>query len=253
MTAQVFMEALTGFLLARAEETEAAARTAPDDHWSRQMLGDAEAIRQLVGRYEYCKENIGPGNEDLASAADEYEEWVLPLLAARYAGHPDFRDAWMTGTRAQVWPPGTGAVAAAGDHRLWRPAPPRLSALLTGLPSAGQPVRQPGSNATTTAEYGLLRPTRSGQEHAGVRPAFSVEAVRQALIAAGLREGGRADTGFWVVDTRCGGHLAVYVLQPGTVQPEVPGLAENYLSVLCAAGYQAEMIDPQAIALTESV
>jgi hypothetical protein len=70
MTARVFMDALTGFLLARAEEAEAAARSAPDGRWSRQVLSDAEAIRQLVGRYEYCKENIGPGNEDLASAAD---------------------------------------------------------------------------------------------------------------------------------------------------------------------------------------
>jgi hypothetical protein len=251
MTAQVFMEALAAFLLARAEEAEAAARATPDDRWSRQVLGDAEAIRQLVGRYEHCKENIGPGNEDLAAAADEYEEWVLPLLAARYAGHRDFRDAWMTGTRTQAWPPGTGAVAAAGDPRPWRPAPPRLSALLTSLPPAGQPVRLPGSNATTAAEYGLLRPLPSGQEHAGVRPAFSVEAVRQALLAAGLREGGGAGTGFWVVDTRSRGQLAVYVLQPGTMQPEVPGLAETYLSVLCAAGYQAEMINPQAIALTE--
>jgi hypothetical protein len=253
MTAQVFMEALAGFLLARAEEAEAAARTAPDDRWSRQVLSDAEAIRQLVGRYEYCKENTGPGNEDLASAADEYEQWVLPLLAARYADHSDFRDPWMTGTRTQVWPPGTGAVAAAGDLRPWRPAPPRLSALLTGLPPAGQPVRPSGSDATTAAEYGLLRPARSDPEHAGARPDFSVEAVRQALLVAGLREGGGADTGFWVVDTRSRGQLAVYVLQPGTMQPEVPGLPETYLSVLCAAGYQAEMINPQAIALTEGV
>ena len=86
-----------------------------------------------------------------------------------------------------------------------------------------------------------------------MRPAFSVEAVREALLAAGLRQGGGTDTGFWVADSRPPGQLAVYVLRPGTLQPEVPGLAENYLSVLCAAGYQAEMINPQVIVLTEDI
>lgn len=53
-------------------------------HDPARVLREVEAKRRLVDRYAWLREH-----GDTGGAA-----WVLPLLAAAYADHPDFRPEW---------------------------------------------------------------------------------------------------------------------------------------------------------------
>lgn len=57
-------------------------------HWARhdpaRVLREVEAKRRIVERYAWLREH-----GDTGGAA-----WVLPLLAAAYADHPDYRPEW---------------------------------------------------------------------------------------------------------------------------------------------------------------
>ncbi|NKS29233.1 hypothetical protein GS534_00645 [Rhodococcus hoagii] len=52
-------------------------------------LREVFALRRIVGRARQVLEEH-PGS----ALADEYTVTVLPNLAFRYAGHPDFREDW---------------------------------------------------------------------------------------------------------------------------------------------------------------
>lgn len=101
------MDELVAFLKARLAEDEMWARHLPDEEAMVQgtmtgalsinhvrslrmvantarVLREVEAKRRLVDRYAWLREH-----GDTGDAA-----WVLPLLAAAYADHPDFRPDW---------------------------------------------------------------------------------------------------------------------------------------------------------------
>ena len=113
------MDDLVAFLRARVAEDEARARSAaesygdrwtadasggvrgsieyvsvigepgsPDDYVARhdpaRVLREVDAKRRIVDRYAWLREH-----GDTGDAA-----WILPLLAAAYADHPDYREEW---------------------------------------------------------------------------------------------------------------------------------------------------------------
>lgn len=101
-------DGLVDFLRARFDEDEAPARAADaglgnvlnqveysdsaaeadERHIARhdpaRVLREVEAKRRVVDRYSWLREHGDTG--DMA--------WVLPLLAAAYADHPDYRPEW---------------------------------------------------------------------------------------------------------------------------------------------------------------
>lgn len=103
------MSDLVAFLAARLDEDEAKAaltlraatahfgprfKAAPRERWER-VLREVEAGRRLIGRYEYCAAyGEAPGNEGLWHAMREYEEHILPAMAAVWSGHPDYDPEW---------------------------------------------------------------------------------------------------------------------------------------------------------------
>jgi hypothetical protein len=112
------MSDLVAFLKARLDEDEQTARAGDDACWHidycddegpgyherfdpARMLREIEADRKLIERYDACVKKyneyegtIPCGNDDLSESIWEYEEYVLPLRAARFADHPDYREEW---------------------------------------------------------------------------------------------------------------------------------------------------------------
>jgi hypothetical protein len=117
---------LTAFLLARIAEDEAQARelipgrvdpenarwhteslamASLDDRQRRyvakwappRVLAECEAKRRIVDRYRaQLDRERDPDESQLAAGicVNEYENWILPVLALPYVDHDDFRDEW---------------------------------------------------------------------------------------------------------------------------------------------------------------
>ena len=127
------MSDLMAFLSARLDEDEAAAKAATpppwraagedilsdtdDPHWAGacaanasgadavhiarhdpvRVLREVEAKRNILARYEDCLARQEDQDYPYAPAAEqarEYEDFVLPNLAASYSGHHDYDEDW---------------------------------------------------------------------------------------------------------------------------------------------------------------
>lgn len=62
-------------------------------HDPARVLAECEAKRRIVERYQ-DRTKYQTVVADAQSAAEEYEDYVLPLLALPYADHPEFREEW---------------------------------------------------------------------------------------------------------------------------------------------------------------
>lgn len=106
---------ITVFLSARMDEREAGARLVlaftarsrsrgisstlwdEQDDDARMELREAEAVRGILARYEDCLVRQVDRNYSEAAAYDqarEYEDFVLPNLAAVHSAHPDYLEEW---------------------------------------------------------------------------------------------------------------------------------------------------------------
>lgn len=66
-------------------------------HDPARVLRDVEAGRHILARYEDCLVRQDDDSYPTATAreqAREYEDFVLPNLAAKYSGHPDYEEDW---------------------------------------------------------------------------------------------------------------------------------------------------------------
>jgi hypothetical protein len=60
-------------------------------------LAEVEAKRRILNRYQAQLDRQGDWQESQLSAdicAQEYADWVLPMLALPYADQPGYRDEW---------------------------------------------------------------------------------------------------------------------------------------------------------------
>ena len=117
------LSGIVAFLSARLDEDELAAKIAAvDDAWDllrrmippepgplkrnnrllaafnpARVLREVEAKRNIIARYEDCltrQEDQDYPHAPAAEQAREYEDFVLPNLAARYSDHPDYDEDW---------------------------------------------------------------------------------------------------------------------------------------------------------------
>ena len=61
------------------------------------VLREVEAKRAILARYEDCLARLEDDDYPAGTARDqarEYEDFVLPNLAAAYSGHEDYQPAW---------------------------------------------------------------------------------------------------------------------------------------------------------------
>lgn len=68
-----------------------------DDYDPARVLREVEAKRNILARYEDCVARQEDQDYPYASAAEqarEYEDFVLPNLAASYSDHPACRPEW---------------------------------------------------------------------------------------------------------------------------------------------------------------
>ena len=62
------------------------------------VLREVEARRAILARYEDCLTRMEDPDYSAVTARDqarEYEDFVLPNLAAVYSSHPDYRQEWV--------------------------------------------------------------------------------------------------------------------------------------------------------------
>ena len=60
-------------------------------------LAECEAKRRVVDRYlAQLARQVDPEESQLSAdiCAEEYADWVIPVLALPYADHPDYDEAW---------------------------------------------------------------------------------------------------------------------------------------------------------------
>ncbi len=66
-------------------------------HDPARVLRDVEATRRILARYEDAisrQSEPDYSRSDALAQAAEYEDWVLPLLAASWSTHPDYQPEW---------------------------------------------------------------------------------------------------------------------------------------------------------------
>ena len=66
-------------------------------HDPARVLREVEAKRMILARYEDCLARMEDPDYSAVTArgqAIEYQDFVLPNLAAVYSGHPDYRPEW---------------------------------------------------------------------------------------------------------------------------------------------------------------
>ena len=111
-------DGIAAFLATRADEREAGARQVltftarsrthgltstlwdEQDAGARTELCEAEAVRNILARYEDClvrMEDPAYGQALARDQAREYEDFVLPALGAIWSDHPDYQ--------AEEWKP----------------------------------------------------------------------------------------------------------------------------------------------------
>jgi hypothetical protein len=84
---------LIEFLLARITDDEALAANASSYYWGRRtlserVLAECEAKRRIIEAAPWANNGGHSAMKDLPG------RWILRLLAAVYADHPDYRDEW---------------------------------------------------------------------------------------------------------------------------------------------------------------
>lgn len=93
---------LVAFITARLDEDDREIRNDPPVGMGyamlpARMLREAEAGRRMLARYEDClarMEDPGYPQGVARDQAREYEDFVLPNLAASWSDHPDYDQDW---------------------------------------------------------------------------------------------------------------------------------------------------------------